>query len=514
MKLDFEYAVIDYLPGFQLGELAERRFVEVSADLQGACLAHGKAADNLDQLFSGRALCVTTGQQPGLVTGPLYTIYKALSAIALAGVAERRLNRPVVPVFWVAGDDHDFAESNHLHLLTVANTIERVTLRARDPQGPLLPMYREPVGDDIRAVLDSLVRATPDTEYKPGILDWIGRHYEPDANLASAFAGALAELLGERGLVVFQPTHVAAKQASIPLLLQALEQAGSLDRSLQSWAEHLRSEGRPTPIKVGNGATTAMIESSLGRDRLVLDGNEHYKARRSGERWTLDEVRQVAEAEPQRLSANVLLRPVVEAALLPTLVYVGGPGELAYLPQAKPLYEGLGVSPQAATARWSARVVEGRIAKVLDKYGVTADDLAAAPGQLEANLVKGQLPQEATLAVASIRDVLDHDYERLALAAAGIDATLQKPVRAARQNALRSLAGVEKRLIAQLKKQNEIIVQQLTKARLSLTPLGKQQERVFNVVPYLMRYGAAFLDRAAECCERWAEPLETRGSHT
>jgi len=513
VKLEFEWTAAGSLSALGLEELAERRRTEIESDLRHACLAHSRAADNLDRLFSGEAWCVTTGQQPGLATGPLYTIYKALSAIALAEVAGRRLRRPVVPVFWVAGDDHDFAESNHFHLLTVANTIETVTLRTRDPEGPLSPMYREPVGGDISGVLDVLERATPDTEFKQGILEWIGRHYVPEADLATAFAGALAELLGERGLVVFQPTHAAAKRASIPVLLRALDQAGSLDRSLHDWAQHLRSEGRPAPITVGNGATTAMIESTLGRDRLVLN-EDALEARRSGERWTIDQVRQIAHAEPQRLSANVLLRPVVEAALLPTLFYVGGPGELGYLPQAKPLYDALGVNPQGTVARWSARVIEGRIAKVLEKFGIAADDLTAPPGQLEASLVRNQLPEEAARAVASIRSVLDRDYEQLAVAAAGVDATLQKPVRAARQNALRSLSDVEKKLISQLKKQNETAIQQLAKARLNLMPLGKPQERVLNVVPYLMRYGDAFLDRAADCCERWAAALETGNGDT
>ena len=513
MKLEFEYAACGSVSDLGLEQLVERRSVEIASGLRAAFVAYGKAEHNLERLFSGAAWCVTTGQQPGLVTGPLYTIYKALSAIALAGVAERKLKVPVVPVFWVAGDDHDFAESNHLHLLTLANTIETVTLRTRDPEGALVPMYREPVGGEISEVLDAFARATPDTEYKRGILEWIDRHYTPESDLASAFAGALAELLGQRGLLVFRPTHTAAKQASIPLLLEALEEAGTLDGSLRIWAEHLSREGRPAPIPVGSGATTVMIESSLGRDRLVLDG-DGYRARRSGERWTIDDVRRIAETEPQRLSANVLLRPVVEAALLPTLFYVGGPGELAYLPQASPLYEALGVSPQATVARWSARVIEGRIGKVLDKFGITADDLAAPAGKLEASLVRGQLPQEAEHAVANIRSVLDRDYEQLALAAVDVDATLQKPVRAARQNALRSLADVEKKLVAQLKKQNETVVQQLEKARINLMPLGKPQERVFNVVPYLIRYGDAFLDRAADCCGRWAVALETGGGDT
>jgi bacillithiol biosynthesis cysteine-adding enzyme BshC len=513
MKLEFDYSLIDPRSGVLLDRLVEHRPSGIATSLRKACLAHGKAAENLDRLFSGNSWCITTGQQPGLGTGPLYTIYKALSAISLAKAAERRLNHSVVPVFWVAGDDHDFAESNHLCLLTPANDLKQVTLRSREADDPSRPMYREPVGDDIAGVLDAVRQMTPDTEYKDGILDWVKRHYAPESDLASAFAGALAELLGERGLVVFQPTHEVVKQASVPLLLQALERAPQLDRRLRDWADQLSSEGHDVPIAVGHGATTAMIEGSLGRDRLVLEGKD-YKARRSGERWTFEQLTKIAEREPQRLSANVLLRPVLEATLLPTLAYIGGPGELAYLPQAQPLYEDLQVTPQARIRRWSARVIESRIAKVLNKFGISVDDLAAPPGQLEASLVRDQLPDEVDRVIGSMREVLERDYEQLALAAAGVDPTLQKPVRAARHNALRSLADIEKKLITHLKKQNETAVQQVAKARVNLMPLGKPQERVLNVIQYMMRYGEGFLDEAAQCCERWALPLETGNGDT
>jgi uncharacterized protein YllA (UPF0747 family) len=210
----------------------------------------------------------------------------------------------------------------------------------------------------------------------------------------------------------------------------------------------------------------------------------------------------------------VLLRPVIEAALLPTLAYVAGPGELAYIPQAKPLYDALRVSPQATIPRWSTRVVEGRVAKILAKFVVTVEDLAAPQGQLEASLVRDEVPEDAAGAITRIKGVLEQDYERLATAVSGLDSTLEKPVRAARQNSLRSLADVEKRIISNLKKRNTTVVQQLDKARRNLLPMGRPQERVLNVVPFLIRYGEAFLQLALEDCERWAAPLETARSDT
>ncbi len=497
MNLSIETTPIADRPSIDWERLAERRSVAVDAGLREALVAPGAAAENLGRLVSGDALCITTGQQPGLLTGPLFTVYKALTAIALARSLGTRLTRHVVPVFWVAGDDHDFAEANHLHLVTAGNDVVQVTLRQRDPSSPLVPLYKEPLGDAIDAVTDALTQHTPDTEFRADILAWVARHYHPDANFADAFAGALAELLGPAGLIVLRPTHPNVKRAMAPWLMSALRQAADLDQSLERRAAELRQRGRAVPVPVGDGATTVMLEGRLGRDRLMQDG-DHFVTRRSGETWSLAELQEIAASEPSRLSPNVLLRPVVEAALLPSLAYVAGPGELSYLAQCAPIYEALAVEPQAAFPRWSGRVVEQRIAKVLTKYGVGAADLHAQPGALEASLVRDDMPEDASDALNTLRSTLKAEYDRLQDAATQVDPTLRKTVQSARNAALSGTDDIERRLIAHLKKQNEIVVQQIAKARQHLFPTGKPQERVLNIVPYLVRYGAGVVDHLLE----------------
>jgi bacillithiol biosynthesis cysteine-adding enzyme BshC len=511
MTVAFEATSLGPPPALDLRRTVERRQIDLDAGIEPAFTAHGAATANVQRIFADGALCITTGQQPGLLTGPLYTVYKALSAAALAQVLESKLERPVVPVFWVAGDDHDFAEANHLHLTTAANTVERVTLRQRDQAAQQPPLYREPVGHDIRQVMETVARETPETEYKSEIIDWLQRHYRESADLATAFGDSMAELLGRHGVVVFNPTHPAAKKSMAQWCVKALANAPDINAALVERATMLEEDGFTVPIAVGDGATTVMIESSMGRDRLVLDG-DGFTARRSGERWSLDELEKVARSEPERLSANVLLRPVVEAATIPTLAYVAGPGELKYLSQADPIYRALDVEPQERVARWAGRVVEARVTKVLNKYGIAADDLNAPEGQLEARLLRDEMPSDAVRAIANLRSALNTEYESLAAAASGIDSTLEKPVHSAGHNALRGVADVEKRIISQLKKQNEIVVQQLAKARISLFPLGKPQERVLNIVPFLVRYGPSFIDSAYESCLEWAGALETTSS--
>jgi bacillithiol biosynthesis cysteine-adding enzyme BshC len=466
----------------------------VAATLRDAFVARDVGTERLEQLLVGAA-CVTTGQQPGLVTGPLFTVYKALSAVALAEVLEQQRGQPVVPVFWVAGDDHDFAESNHVHCLTLENDVERVALREREPSAPLTPLYREPLGSEVEKVLAQLVAQSPDTEFKGDVLAWLRHHYHPDRDFATAFAGSIAELLGRFGLVVLRPTSEAAKRATAPYLMRALRDAGDIDRALDTRAVALRKAGRPTPVPVGDGATLVMIEGEMGRDRLVLDG-ERFTSRRSGESWTLAQLERLAEEEPTRFSPNVLLRPVVEASLLPTLAYVAGPGELDYLPQCEPVYASLGVEPQAPFPRWSARVLEPRVSKVLDKYAVAPDDLRRT--DLESRLVRDDMPESVREPLHALRATLGQQYQELQGAASAVDPTLKKSVQSARNSALSELTGLEKRIVSHLKKQNKIVVQQIVKARNNLFPGGQPQERMFTIAPYLVRYGPRFLDAALE----------------
>jgi bacillithiol biosynthesis cysteine-adding enzyme BshC len=473
---------------------AERRRVAFRPQLVDAMLAHGDAQEQLERLRGG-ALCVTTGQQPGLLTGPLFTVYKALTAVALAESLSARLGEPVVPVFWVAGDDHDLAEANHVHYLTRENDVRRVSLPDRAPDAPLTPLYREPLGSEVVAVIAELAADAPDTEFRADVLRWLERHYRGDADFATAFAGALAELLGRFGLVVFQPTHPAAKRAMAPLLLDTLRVATALDRDLGARAAELQASGRPAPVTAGDGATGVMVEGRLGRDRLVLEGDT-LVARRSGEAWSLAQLERVAADDPERLSPNVLLRPALEAGLLPTVAYVGGPGELAYLPQADPNYRVLGLEPQVPFPRWSARLVEQRVTKVLAKYGVTADDLLRA--DLETVLIRDDMPDDVRAPLTGLRTALGQQYQRLQDAVTAVDPTLKKSVQSTRNSALADLTDLEKRIVAHLKKQNEIVVQQIGKARNSVYPGGQPQERMFTIAPYLIRYGTSLLDAALD----------------
>jgi len=435
-----------------------------------------------ERLAAGDVLAVTTGQQPVLFTGPLYTVHKALSAIALAQRLERERGVTVVPVFWVAGDDHDFAEANHATVLGRDGELVKIVLRERAHEAPQLPLFRGGLGPDIRAALDALDAALPDSECKPEVRQWLEACYRPDASLADASAEALHQMLAGRGLAVFRAHDRNAKRAAATWILKALEET------------------------LPDGLTPVMVEGRLGRDRVRKDGNA-FVLRRSGERFTRSELEQIAAETPEKLSPNVLLRPVIEAALFPTLAYVGGPGEMEYLPEAAPLFSSLGVAPQAHVPRWSGVIIEARVDKILSKHALTLTDFDSQPGTLETRIAKAELPPELADSLNALRADVESRFARISGEVQQLDPTLERTVQSARNAALAGTHEIEKKLVASLKRTQGTLVSQLVRARTALMPDGKPQERVLTIVSFLARYGGSLLDQIDAEVARWAAGL-------
>jgi len=388
----------------------------------------------------------------------------------------------VVPVFWVAGDDHDFAEANHAAVLGRDGELVKIVLRERPHEAPQLPLFRELLGPEIRTALDALDAALPDSECKPDVRHWLEACYRPDANVADASAEALQQLLGGRGLAVFRAHDRNAKRAAAPWLLRGLD------------------------ITLDDGLTPVLVEGQLGRDRVRKDGNE-FVLRRSGERCTRAQLESIATDTPERLSPNVLLRPVIEAALFPTVAYVGGPGEMEYLPEAAPLFTSLGVAPQAHVPRWSGIIIEARVEKVLNKHGLTPADFNSQPGTLETRIAKAELPPELAESLKALRDDVESRFARITGEVQQLDPTLERTVQSARNAALAGTNEIEKKLVASLKRTQGTLVSQLARARAALMPDGKPQERVLSIVSFLARYSEALLDQIDAEVARWAAGL-------
>ena len=437
-------------------------------------------------------LVVTTGQQPALFTGPLYAVHKALSAAALARVLASRWGRPVVPLFWVAGDDHDYAEANHAAWLRPDGSLHVESLPDRPAGAALRPMSREPLGAAVAGALAALASDLAAMEGHQPVLQWLGAHFRPEATIAGASGAALAELLAPLGVLCIDGAHPALKSRAAPVIQRALEDAAGLESALLHRARELRDAGHDPGVSVGDGATLVMLETEQGRDRLVIR-NGGFATRHGGQRHSRAELIRLLADHPERFSGNVLLRPVLERAILPTVAYVAGPGELRYLALAETAYLRLGLTPQLPVPRWSGLLIEPRVDRVLGKFGASLEELLAPGARLEARVARAHLPSEALEALAALRAGTEKEFGVLEAVAATVDPTLTRPFQGLKGRALRSADQAELKLVQHLKRRFDTEITQIQRARTALQPGGRAQERVLTVAPFLARYGHGIL---------------------
>ncbi|MBA2685673.1 MAG: bacillithiol biosynthesis BshC [Gemmatimonadaceae bacterium] len=439
--------------------------------LSPAFAASGAAAERLARSAGGKGVVVTTGQQPGLFGGPMYTWSKALSALTLADALEKATGIPTAPVFWAATYDADFLESSASYVILNGDLVR---LQQPPPKTPDLSMRDTPLGD-----VDPLIR---ELELASGsavgraAVEVVRASYTTQQTIGLAYVQLLRTILEPLGIAVLDAGHPAVRRASHAFLRRALDSASEIDAALTVREQELREEGFEPPVAHIRGLSTVFRYGDRTRSRIPM-----------AEAATID--------DDVELEANVLLRPVAERAILPTVAYVGGPGEVAYFAQATAVAQRLGVAVPVVVPRWSGMILEPHVERLLARHSLTPEELRD-PHAAETRLVRAQLaPQvrEALARYASGADALN-DALRAALAAGGSLPLVPDAVLAgARGNVAHRVERLERRIVAAAKKREAATMRDIAIARTSLFPLGKPQERVLNFIPMLARHGAALL---------------------
>ena len=447
--------------------------------LRPALAASGAAAIRLERVAAGRGIVVTTGQQPGLFGGPIYTWSKALSALALADEIEAVTGIPAAPLFWAANDDADFAEASWT-AVAVPGGAERLAITASAPLGR--PMAEMPLGN-VGPALDALVRASGAAlDRRP--IEIARTAYRAGATVGGAYLSLLRELFEPLGIAVLDAAHPSTAEAERPALARALERANVVADAL-----HARDEA----IKAA--AFTPQVTEVAGLSLV-------FERRRSGgdkRRVPVAEARAVvAEGGAARsavLSPNVLLRPVIERAIVPTVAYVAGPGEFAYFAQVTAVASALELDAPLAVPRWSTTILEPHVVRILSRLGIDESELAE-PHRAEGRLAREAIPSALNRALSDLRRELDRQSSALSSALAGSDLALPAQViDGAHRSIQHRLERLERRIVAAVKRREAETMTQLGTARGSLFPLGTRQERALNILPFMARHGAVIVDR-------------------
>jgi bacillithiol biosynthesis cysteine-adding enzyme BshC len=452
----------------------------------------GAEAARLERFVEEGGYMVTTGQQPGLFGGPLYNVSKALTAARLAEAVEERTGRPVIPVFWVSSEDHDWDEACHADVIGVDNELHRVEIAAPDA-GVTPPIHRIRLQNGAAEAVNEFLGYLPQTDFSAEYFTLLREAFGPGRTIAEGFHATLQQLLGRFGVFFTDGVLPVVKKASLPVLLGELDRAEELEGVLRATASAIEDAGYALQVPILVGGVNLFLEGPAGRERLYREDGG-YRLRNSGERLTSDDVRARVGEDPSVLSPNVLLRPVVESTLFPTLAYVGGPGEMAYFAQLRDYFEAHGVAMPVIHPRWAATPIETKIRKVLDKFGLQPDELQRPFHEVAGDVAREEVPAEVRAALGKLRGALGSGLADLKRSVGAVDKTLSGPVQQVGSQAYAALDDLEKKIVQAVKREGEIGLAQLEKAQVHLYPMGKPAERVQSPFYYLSRYGGAVLD--------------------
>jgi bacillithiol biosynthesis cysteine-adding enzyme BshC len=446
------------------------------------------AAERARALARPGATAVVTGQQAGLFGGPLFVLWKALTTVKVAALLEKERGRPAVPVFWVASDDHDFAEIRSTSVIDAGGAIR--TLRyspRREPVGE--PAWAIALDDTVGALVDELAGALPAALGREETVAAVAECYRPGATLSEAFSRLVSRLLPE--LVVLDPADPGVKRLMAPVLARELREGSPTSRLALEAGRALLAAGyhQQVPVRPGFLNLFAVVE---GQRRALAFSNGTVEVRGTRQRWTVEEALRRLEADPAPWSPGALLRPLAQDALLPTAAYVGGPAEIAYHAQIASSYAHFGIPRPALLPRPSLTLIEPAQSRTLDAERLSLEDLVGDPEAVVSRWAREAYP-DVEAAFSRTREAIEREMGEVEEMLADHDPTLRAAAASARGRALHQVEGLHEKALRALKKRDQGRAERLRRTRDALLLGGALQERGLGLVSALGRHGAPLL---------------------
>ncbi|MGO4883690.1 MAG: bacillithiol biosynthesis cysteine-adding enzyme BshC [Bryobacteraceae bacterium] len=459
---------------------------ERRAALVAALREQNADSPELNQLAREGTVAVVTGQQVGLFSGPAYTIYKALSAVKLArSLAERGI--PAVPIFWLATEDHDFAEVNHCWVFDTDHHPIKL-------QKPHSPASTQPVGQFVLSAppIADLRAALAGFPFGDEITALVEETYQPGRTMGEAFSALLKRLLAHYGLLHVDPMAPAMREMAAPAIHSALAAAPELTAALLERNRALEAAGYHAQVHVEDQTSLVFLLENGRRYGLRRYGRDYLQ---NGRKFSTEELMDRAA----QLSPNALLRPVVQDSMLPTVAYIGGPAELAYLAQSEVIYQAVLGHMPAAVHRAGFTLLDRRSQKLMTRYGLSLADCAhgdeGVRNRIAARLIPPALAGVMTQTKSSVEQALD----RLARDLGGFDASLAAALDKNRQKMLYQLSKMERKIGRETMARDARVARDAAYLSGLVFPERHLQERLYSILPFLAKHGLGLIDDLYEC---------------
>jgi bacillithiol biosynthesis cysteine-adding enzyme BshC len=451
--------------------------------------ASAETVNNITRLRQDDCVAVVSGQQAGLFTGPLYTIYKALSAVKLAGCLQQRGTK-AVPVFWIATEDHDFAEVATAEFIGCDCRLASVNAStAMHTDGT--PVGSVILDKSINETVARLLEVLPETEFTPELKNLLRDAWQTGRSYGEAFARMLTKLVGRYGLILLDPRDVELKRLAAPLYAEAARRAPEIASAVDGRSRELEADGYHAQVLASTDSFPLFLHDEEGaRHAVARTSDGRYKARTMRDEYTAEQLSEWAAREPERFSPNVTLRAVVQDYLLPTICYFGGAAEIAYFAQTAEVYRVLDRPTTTILPRASLTIVESRTGRTLERYDLKLTDLFAGFDSVTARVVEEHLGAETARAFQRTEEATMRELDALGEQLRQIDPTLAEALRTSRRKILYQLENLRTRFHRAQMQRDRAAHRQLERAFAALYPNKALQERHINITSLLARHGA------------------------
>lgn len=461
--------------------------VDILQTLNKKYEVHEKALQNIKRLEQSRALAIVTGQQLGVYGGPLFTILKTISTIHLATRMEKLLDQPVIPVFWLADEDHDYDE---IRSLTVLNKDDPQTFSLPAKTGVLPPVAELSYTDAIRDLRRQLKEAQFETDFSEELWSLLDANFTAGTRFDRAFGGFIADLFSKYGLVLAGSNHPKVKQLSRECMRSAVQQADEIRNALQKQTQVIGKKYKQQVTLFDSNLF--YLDEGSGRVKISRNG-EGWKTA-AGQQWDTDELLAAIESEPERFSPNVFLRPLMQDYLLPTLGYVAGPGEVAYYGQMKQMYKCLDMQMPVVFPRLSATLIEPPISRILDEVPFEIYEFGQRIEDLESEFVDrtGQTDIEALFVEWEKKagEVSKLPIQKIT----EIDPTLEASAEKALAKFANQLNRLKGKVYRSVKDHEETQIKRIRRIQNHLFPNRGLQERTIAGIYFMNLYGVDIWD--------------------
>ena len=450
--------------------------------------AQDETLRNITCLRAHDCVAVVSGQQAGLFTGPLYTIYKALSAVKLAGCLKQR-GTAAVPVFWIATEDHDFAEVAACEFIGCDCRLASVNVplemhAANTPVGSVV------LDDSINLAIERLFDILPETEFMPDLENLVRDAWQPGRRYGGAFARMMTALVTDYGLVLIDPLDLRLKNLAAPLYAEAARRAPDIAQALEARSRALEASGYHAQVLASADSFPLFLHTEDGARHAVTrvpDGR--YKAKGASDEYTSQELAEWAAREPARFSPNVTLRAVVQDYLLPTIAYFGGAAEIAYFAQTAEVYRVLNRPATPILHRASMTIIESRTGRTLEKYSLKLNDFFSGFESVMSRVVEKQLGADTAQTFNQTEQAIERALDGLQEKLRRVDPTLADALETGRRKINYQLEGLRARFHRAQMMRDRAAHRQLERAFTALYPHKSLQERHINITSLLARHG-------------------------